>query len=130
MQSLTHLGTFEALIENADESIAAIAVAARDLIQELHPDAVEVPRIGEKSATYGLGPKKMSEAYAFISVHKAHVNLGFFYGTRLDDPTSLLEGTGTNIRHIKLKHLDDLKAPAIRTLVEKSIAERKETLNQ
>jgi hypothetical protein len=29
---------------------------------------------------YGVGPKKMSEHYAYLAVHPRHVNLGCNYG--------------------------------------------------
>ena len=29
--------------------------------------------------------------------------VGFFHGAHLDDPAGLLEGTGKNMRHVKLK---------------------------
>lgn len=129
MQSLTHLGTFEGLIEHAQTNIAAIATKARQLIQNFHPDTVEVSRNGEKTAAYGFGPKKMSEAYAFISVHREHVNLGFYHGTQLNDSSALLEGTGSLIRHIKLKRTEDLDNPALQDLLQQAIIERKEALS-
>jgi hypothetical protein len=36
-------------------------------------------------------------------VGKNHVTFGFHYGTSLDDPERLLEGTGKNLRHVKLR---------------------------
>ncbi len=129
MNSLTHLGTFEGLVQNADESVASIA-QTRAMIESLHPDVVEVPRLGEKTEAYGFGAKKMSEAYAFISVHKAHVNLGFFHATRLNDVASLLEGTGAEIRHTKLRTLEDLKQPEILELLKQAKAERQSVLGK
>lgn len=41
--------------------------------------------------------------FAYVDVFKSHTNVGFFYGAFLDDPAGLLEGTGKNMRHIKLK---------------------------
>ena len=58
----------------------------RALIEAVHPDAVEVPRPGERTAGYGVGPKKMSETYAYIGVYQKYVNLGFYHGTSLPDP--------------------------------------------
>jgi hypothetical protein len=128
MNTLTHLGTFESLIEKADHAVAALAVQTRALIESLDPNAIEVPRTKEKTVTYGVGPKKMSEAYAFISVHSAHVNLGFFYAPSLPDPEKLLEGTGASLRHIKLRTPDDLKRPVIADMLRAAIAERRAAL--
>jgi hypothetical protein len=41
--------------------------------------------------------------FVYVAVFKNHTNVGFFYGAHLDDPAGLLEGTGKNMRHVKLK---------------------------
>jgi hypothetical protein len=41
--------------------------------------------------------------FAYVDVFKSHTNIGFFYGAHLDDPAGLLEGSGKNMRHVKLK---------------------------
>jgi len=41
--------------------------------------------------------------FGYVNRFKAHVNVGFFYGAMLEDPTGLLEGTGKRMRHVKLK---------------------------
>jgi hypothetical protein len=41
--------------------------------------------------------------FAYVNVFKHHTNVGFFYGAHLDDPAGLLEGTGKNMRHVRLK---------------------------
>jgi len=129
MQTITRLGTFDALIENASDSIAELATYVRNLIIEHHPDTVEVPRLGEKTAAYGFGEKKMSEAYAFLSVHKQHINLGFYHADAIDDPTNILEGNGKRIRHIKIRTQADADNPAVTALLKASIAERRTALN-
>jgi hypothetical protein len=41
--------------------------------------------------------------FANVNVFKSHTNVGFFYGAHLEDPARLLEGTGKNMRHVKLR---------------------------
>lgn len=41
--------------------------------------------------------------FAYVNAFTKHVNLGFFYGAYLPDPSGLLEGTGKHMRHIKLR---------------------------
>jgi hypothetical protein len=48
---------------------------------------------------------------------KNHTNVGFFYGAYLDDPAGLLEGTGRNMRHVKLKPGRERDAVAIGNLI-------------
>jgi hypothetical protein len=109
MQTDIRLGTFEDVIANASDDVKAIAAALRDVVIKLDPDTYEVPRPGEKAASYGVGPKKMSEAYVYIMPLKDSVNLGFFHGADLKDPKGLLEGMGAKMRHVKIRLLADVK---------------------
>jgi hypothetical protein len=42
-------------------------------------------------------------AFAYVNVFTSHVNVGFFQGSALPDPTRLLQGTGKFMRHVKLR---------------------------
>jgi len=55
--------------------------------------------------------------FAYVDVFKTHTNVGFFYGAHLDDPTGLLEGTGKNMRHVKLKPGREPDAVALESLL-------------
>ena len=54
----------------------------------------------------------------FFMVGKYHVTFGFLRGTSLPDPAGLLQGTGKNVRHVKLRTAEDVKEPALRKLIE------------
>jgi hypothetical protein len=41
--------------------------------------------------------------FAYVNVFTSHVNVGFFQGAALQDPTRLLQGAGKFMRHVKLK---------------------------
>jgi hypothetical protein len=51
-------------------------------------------------------------AFAYVNTFKSHVNVGFFCGALLADPTGLLEGSGKRMRHVKvtLDRLPDVAA--------------------
>ena len=115
--TITTKGTFEEVISKAAPDIQEIAHAARKLLIEVMPDITEVPWGQQKIAGYGVGPKKMAEHFCYIAPFKKHVNLGFFYGADLDDPEGLFEGSGRELRHIKLRSLDDVTKPAVKNLV-------------
>jgi hypothetical protein len=53
----------------------------------------------------------------FFMVGKNHVTFGFLRGTSLPDPEKLLEGTGKNLRHVKLRTVEDLKRPGVKRLI-------------
>ena len=70
----------------------------------------------------------MSEHYCYIGAFKKHVNLGFYYGAILPDPQRLLEGTGKNLRHIKVNTLEAVDQPAVRDMLRAALEERNEAL--
>lgn len=51
--------------------------------------------------------------FADVNAFSAHANVGFVYGTELDDPTGLLEGTGRLGRHVKLRPQTDVDRDAL-----------------
>jgi hypothetical protein len=128
MKSETRLGSFEDVLRGAAPEVIAIATRLRQLISSLDAQCVEVPRPGEPSAAYGVGPKKMSEAYAYLMPQKTYVNLGFYHGASLADPKQLLEGSGKALRHLKIHALEAINNPEIRELILESIKERKTAL--
>jgi hypothetical protein len=100
-------------------------MALREIIHTLHPDFVEIVWPHQKIASYGIGPGKMSEHYAYIGPHKEHVNLGFYHGSSLADPGGRLVGTGKHLRHVRIRRVADVDSSAIRSLLAEAIAERK-----
>jgi len=119
----TRFGTFEDLTATAEPEMRPIAHRLREIIVEVDPKAVEVVRLGDGAATYGVGPKKMSEGYTYIMPYKKWVNLGFYMGAALPDPAGIMEGTGKKLRHVKIRSVEDAARPAIRALIEAALAE-------
>jgi hypothetical protein len=120
----THSLFIEA-ISGASADVQEIAKRLRHLIRDEYPDVVEVAWPRQKIIGYGVGPKKMSEHFCYIGVHRKHVNLGFYYGADLADPEGLMEGTGKKLRHIKVRDVGEIDRPSIRDLIKVSLDERK-----
>ncbi len=125
---MAKFGTFDDLLRNVDQPRAQIAYRIREMILAVDTGAVEVVRLGDNAASYGVGPKKMSEAYCYIMPQKQWVNLGFYDGAALPDPHKLLEGTGKMLRHVKIRSLEAADQPAVRALVAAALAERRAAL--
>lgn len=53
-----------------------------------------------------------------------HVRLLFEHGVRLSDPGGLLEGSGTQTRHVTIRRADDGVVAALSALVRDAVAER------
>lgn len=113
-------GSFEEVLAGASPTVRDTALALRRLIAEVMPGVTEVAWPKQKTVGYGVGPKKMSEHFCYLALHRGHVNLGFFYGADLEDPDELLEGTGKALRHTKLKDPAAARRPGIRRLVERA----------
>ena len=124
----TKFGQFSELLLLASEPLRPVMEQLRTLIFEVHPDVCEVVRLGEKAASYGCGPRKMIEAYAYVMPFRSWVNLGFFRGSSLVDPHGLLEGTGAKLRHVKIRSIEDAERPSVRELIEEAYAERSNAL--
>lgn len=122
--------TFDELLESAPLQLAKIAHHLRSVIIAIHPETIEVIYLGYSSASYGLGPKKNSEAYCYIMPQKDRINLGFYYGAMLDDPAKRLEGTGKKLRHAKIYSIDDADSPAIHQLIQTALLERQAFFNK
>jgi hypothetical protein len=56
--------------------------------------------------------------FAYVNVFRSHVNVGFFHRAALADPAGLLEGTGKNMRHVKLKPGREVDTAALDDLIE------------
>ena len=109
---------FDGITAEANPKVEELAIGAKSLILDVMPDVVEVAWPRQKIIGYGVGPKKMSEHFCYIAVLKERINLGFYYGADLQDPTKLLEGTGKLLRHVKISELKQLSDPDLRQLVE------------
>ena len=123
--SEARLGSFEELLQMTEEPLRPVMEALRATVLAVDPDACEVVRLGDRAATYGVGPRKMLDGYAYLLPHKRWVNLGFYRGADLPDPEGLLEGTGAKMRHVKIRTLEDAAHAGLRPLIHAALARRK-----
>ena len=77
-----------------------------------------VKRVKESVNSWKIPTYESNGPMCFFMVGKYHVTFGFLRGTSLPDPAGLLEGTGKNLRHVKLRTAEDLQEPAVRKLIE------------
>lgn len=117
-------GTFADVLATASATLRPLCEHLRATVRELHPECVEVVWRKQRIASFGVGPKKMTEHYCYLQVHAAHVNLGFYRGAELPDRERLLEGTGKALRHVKLLDVQAAKRGPVLGLLRAAIAER------
>ena len=63
--------------------------------------------------------------FGYVNVFTAHVNVGFFQGATLPDPSRLLQGTGKFMRHVKLKPGNATPVASLSTLIEAAYSDIK-----
>ncbi|MEO7072981.1 MAG: DUF1801 domain-containing protein [Rhodanobacter sp.] len=117
--------TFQDILDMASPALRPVCESLRRLIGSQHAGCVEIVWPKLKIASFGVGPKKMTQHYAYIAIQSSHVNLGFYHGSSLADPTGLLEGTGKALRHIKIRDVAGARSAAVAGLVQQAIAERR-----
>jgi len=91
-----------------------VVAAVRALVFSVAPEARET--IYHDALGYGPSDSGI-DRLLYVSVFRAHVNLGFFYGGFTPDPDGLLIGSGKRMRHVKLTTTEDCANPALRRLL-------------
>jgi hypothetical protein len=104
-----------------DPKLQEIIRGLRELIQEV------VPEITETVNPWGIPTFELNGPMCYFMVATKHITFGFPLGTSLTDPKGLLEGTGKNMRHVKLRNVEDLRREGLRELVEEAARLNRET---
>jgi hypothetical protein len=102
--------------------LGAIAQRWFEIMRDCGTDVRELLHDGHPTACLG------DAAFGYVNAFTAHVNVGFFRGAELYDPSGLLEGTGKFMRHVKLKPERDVDATALMKLIETAYTNMKQHL--
>ena len=124
------IGTFGDIVAMTPEPLRPVTKRLRELILSVDRDPCVVVRLGDRAATFGIGPKKMSEGYCYILPYSEWVNLGFYKGTDIDDPDQLAEGSGSKMRHVKVRSLEECENPLLVALISSALSERESALGR
>jgi hypothetical protein len=108
------------LLKPYERGVQELAIALRRLVlDEMAPCCEYILEVYIVSLLYGPTPRP-KDAICYIGVIRDHVNLGFPHGSELRDPQRILEGTGKQMRHIKIRKMPDLDQPAIRAYLQEA----------
>jgi hypothetical protein len=91
--------------------VRKVARGLRSLVKKVVPGTTETVN------AWGIPTFEKGQPFCFYIEGKRHVTCGFHYGTSLTDPQKLLEGTGKNLRHVKLFGVEDLSRKGLRELL-------------
>jgi len=103
--------TVDECLKDYPAKLQALAQDLRQLVKS------HVPEAKESVNSWGIPTFSLIGSFAFFLIAKAHLSLGFARGTSLKDPHHLLEGTGKNLRHVKVRTLEDLTQPGLAELI-------------
>jgi hypothetical protein len=104
--------TIEVWFREHSSELGAIAQRWFEIMRDCGADVRELLHDGHPTACVG------DAAFGYVNAFKAHVNVGFFRGAELYDPSGLLEGTGKFMRHVKLRPESEMDATALMKLIE------------
>lgn len=116
---------FERFVAGLPGHVAGLVAAADAAVRSVDPDVTQVLWPHQRTVGYGIGPKKMSEHYAYLDVYDRHINLGFNYGATLPDPAGLLGGTGKKFRSMRITDGEQLRRPEVLELIRDALEERR-----
>jgi hypothetical protein len=103
--------------------VATRARRAIAILRKRLPGASVLVYDNYNALAVGFGPnERASEAILSIAVYPRWVSLFFLKGKSLDDPSKILKGSGSVVRHVVLESASALGAPEIRALVAQAIA--------
>ena len=126
MNISTPTESVRAWLENLPAEKKPIIERLRRLIEAVAPEAHET--IYHDALWFG--PPDSGYPILYITVFKAHVNLGFFYGGFVPDPERLLVGSGKRMRHIKIRSVQECENPAITRLLAQAWADGLQRVEQ
>jgi hypothetical protein len=114
---------FDRYLEARAPAVAETARALRLVVLEGFPGGVETFDPADGLLAIGTGRSMRDFSFAIIP-HKAHVNLQLANGADLPNPEGRIEGTGKRVRHVKVRSVEDARAPWIRAAIAAQLAMR------
>jgi hypothetical protein len=109
----------DAAIDAWFDSRAPLGAIARPWFERMRKcgdDVRELLHDGHPTACVG------DAAFGYVNTFTSHANVGFFLGAHLADPAGLLEGTGKNMRHVKLRPGVEIDRDALAALIQAAYA--------
>jgi hypothetical protein len=117
-------GPFLAMPSASTPLVRDLGVAARSLIFDAYPATVEVVWPHQRTAGYGVGPKKVTQQFVWLAPHASHLVFGFYEGAQLLEGADVLSGTGARTGHAKIRAVAELSDPALVAVLREAIARK------
>ena len=112
---LSHLASY-------DPHVSRLALAAREVVLEEAPEAIEsIVKAYAVAIGFSFTGKPLKDGFCHVVTYAGHVNLGFNRGALLPDPNRVFKGTGKLIRHVPIHSQKDLERPFVRRYLQAAI---------
>jgi Domain of unknown function (DU1801) len=86
------------------------------------PTAFEMVYDNYNALVFGFGPsERPSEAIFSIAVYPRYVTVFFLQGATLPDPDHVLNGSGKQVRQLRIGDVADLEKPAVKAIVARAL---------
>ena len=103
--------------------VATTIAGCRERLRALFPRGYELVFDNYNALVFGFAPsEKSSESFLSIAAYPRWVTLFFLNGATLRDPGKLLQGSGSQVRGIRLNTPDDLDRDGIKMLIAQAIS--------
>ena len=104
--------------------------SARTHLRKLFPRGYELVYDNYNALVFGFSPaERSSEAFLSVAGYPRWVNLFFLRGVDLKDPERLLQGSGSQVRSIRLESAGQLLEPAVQALIAQAIEPHRKALD-
>jgi hypothetical protein len=111
-----------------DDYVARSAAELRPLAESLRRLVRKaVPKSQEAVNPWRIPTFDFHGPLCFMMIGKYHITFGFPRGAWLKDSAGLLEGTGKNLRHVKVKDASQINAAGLRELLQESAGLNRES---
>ena len=107
--------SFDDWVADIDPKLRPLAQGLRRMFLEAVPDFRESIKWGKPCF------EKKVRTFYIASQADRYVTLGLWQGALLPNPDGLIEGTGKRMRHVKVRSMEDLEAPALGRIIRQAV---------
>jgi hypothetical protein len=102
----------DAYVTDKEAKLGHVAQGLRQLVKQTVSGTTESVNPWKIPTFESNGPM------CYFTVGKNHVTFGFLRGASLPDKAKVFEGTGKDLRHVKLRSAEDLRKPELKKLIQ------------
>ena len=118
VQNLSMQQVLAPQLQQSLQILQAPMLELRNLVATVAPEATEEIKRGGFVYYFGKLGGPVSAGICGIKIRSDHIQLNFPHGAFIEDPKSLLRGTGKAMRYVRLYHYNDIPWDDIKRLIE------------